>query len=88
MKRPLPEVVRLLGGEEWREIGDATATVEIVDVIHNLLVDHGRLRDAVKVAHQYETREELLREINLMGVVQDWMASTAVTASPCETATP
>ena len=78
---PLSEVVRLLGGEEWREINDNTATVEIVDVIHNFLADHGTLREAAKTAHQYETREELLRETTLMGVMQDWKAVTAAAGS-------
>ncbi|WP_145022108.1 hypothetical protein [Geobacter argillaceus] len=71
---PLADVVRLLGSD-WQGITDKTATVEIVDLIHNFLADTGRLREATKTAHQFETREELLLEATLMGVIQDWKAA-------------
>lgn len=72
---PLAEVVRLLGCGDWQGITDTTATVEIVDAIHNILTDHGCLRDAAKTAHQFETGEELLREITLIGIIQDWRSA-------------
>lgn len=72
---PLADVVWLLGSGDWQGITDETATVEIVDLIHNFLADNGRLREATKTAHQFETREELLLEATLMGVIQDWKAA-------------
>jgi hypothetical protein len=74
-KMPLDMVIGVLGGDNWKVITEKTSTAEIVELIIESLSENGNLRLAYKSAAQYKTKEDLLHETSLMGVIHDWSSS-------------
>jgi len=66
------EAAQTIGGENYQGITYAQTPRQMADLIYDDLVEVGSLDNAMEAVAQYQTQEELLKERDLLGMMQDF----------------